>query len=196
MILKHNLFLDLIYLNPERSRHLGVPGSIWHAYINRSIHSMVAQCCHSRFDQHVISHKLWRFKICHPFFLGGHPWRKSKLGRPWCPHGNGMNIFRMLEPGVSWCNAPSPTKYVGVMCWTMPMFWALWLNTLVPRLWWLLCFFLGGVTPAYWKQLVVSSTNHMILGVRPSVHEVQPHVEEFFFRNRSRSKPAVTRSLA
>ena len=36
----------------------------------------------------------------------------------------------------------------------------------------------------------------MILGVRPSVHEVQPHVEEFFFRNRSRSKPAVTRSLA
>ena len=35
----------------------------------------------------------------------------------------------------------------------------------------------------------------MILGVRPGIHEVQPHVEEFFFRNRSRNKPPVTGSL-
>lgn len=43
---------------------------------------------------------------------------------------------------------------------------------------------------------ITANSNHEpILGVRPSVAEVGTHVEEFFFRNRARSKPPVASLL-
>lgn len=141
-------------LQPFPSPNLSQPGkvsrprsawSIWQVYAHRSIYSMVAQCFHIMLINFYFPHIFKVQDLSSILFLGGTQWRKSKAGRQWCPHGNGMNIFRMLEPGVSWCNAPSPTKYVGVMCWTMPMFWDLWLNTSVPSLW-LFLFFLVTTT--------------------------------------------------
>lgn len=48
----------------------------------------------------------------------------------------------------------------------------------------------------YYSMGITANSNHeSILGVRPTVAEVGTHVEEFFFRNRARSKPPVASPL-